>query len=60
MLTAPVLRQCLGEHFGADRTPIVVDLSRVEFFGPTALAIVVDVQQHANAEGHDFVRVASS
>jgi len=37
MLTAPVLRQRLEEHFCADRAPIIVDLSRVEFFGSTAL-----------------------
>ncbi len=30
MLTAPVLRQHLDEHFGA-QAPIVVDLSWVEF-----------------------------
>lgn len=46
MLTAPLLRQHLDEHFGV-QAPIVVDLSRVEFFGSNGLAVVFDAQQRA-------------
>jgi anti-sigma B factor antagonist len=60
MLTAPVLRQRLDEHFGADRAPIIVDLSRVEFFGSTALAVIVDTEQRARAEGRSFALVAGT
>ena len=60
MLTAPVLRQRLDEHFGADRAPIIVDLSRVEFFGSTGLAVMVETQQRASAEGRDFALVAGT
>jgi anti-sigma B factor antagonist len=60
MLTAPVLRQHLDERFCADQAPIIVDLSRVEFFGSTALAIMVEIQQRASIEGRDFVLVAGT
>ena len=60
MMTAPLLRQRLDEHFGADLAPIVVDLSRVEFFGSTALEVMVDAHQRANAQGRDFVLVAGT
>ena len=60
MLTAPLLRQRLDEHFGADRAPIIVDLSRVGFFGSNALAVVVDFHQRASAEGRDFILVAGT
>lgn len=59
MLTAPVLRQHLDEHFGAQAS-IVVDLSRVEFFGSNGLAVVFDAQQRARVEGRDFVLVAGT
>jgi anti-sigma B factor antagonist len=42
MVTAPMLRERLDVLFRADRAPIVVDLSRVEFFGSTGLAVVVN------------------
>lgn len=60
MLTAPVLCQRLDEHFGADHAPIIVDLSRVEFFGSTGLAVIVDTEQRARAEGRNFVLVAGT
>lgn len=60
MLTAPVLRQRLEEHFAADQTPIIVDLSQVEFFGSTALAVLVDTHQRATAEGRTFVLIAKT
>lgn len=60
MLTAPLLRQRIDEHFGADRAPIIVDLSRVEFFGSTGLAIMVDTKQRVSAEGRDFALVAGT
>jgi anti-sigma B factor antagonist len=60
MLTAPMLRQRLDEHFAADRTPIIVDLSQVEFFGSNALAVLVDAHQRAIAEGRTFVLVAGT
>jgi anti-sigma B factor antagonist len=60
MLTAPVLRQRLDEYFGADRAPIIVDLSRVEFFGSNALAVVVDAHHRASAEGRKFILVAGT
>ena len=60
MLTAPVLRQRLEEHFAADQTPIIMDLSQVEFFGSTALAVLVDTHQRATAEGRTFVLIAKT
>ncbi|MGA9309444.1 MAG: STAS domain-containing protein [Pseudonocardiaceae bacterium] len=60
MLTAPVLRQRLDEHFGTDRTPIIVDLSRVEFLGSNALAVLFDVHERASAEGRAFAVVAAT
>jgi anti-sigma B factor antagonist len=60
MLTAPVLRQRLDEHFAADRTPIIVDLSQVEFFGSNALGVLVDAHQRAIADGRIFVLVAGT
>ena len=60
MVTAPVLRERLDVLFRADRAPIVVDLSRVEFFGSTGLAVVVDAQHRAEAEGRVFVLVAGT
>ena len=60
MLTAPVLRQRLEEHFAAGQTPIIVDLSQVEFFGSTALAVLVDTHQRAAAEGRIFVLIAKT
>jgi anti-sigma B factor antagonist len=60
MLTAPVLRQHLDEHFGTDRTPIIVDLSRVEFLGSNALAVLFDVHERASAEGRAFAVVAAT
>ncbi|MGA9692530.1 MAG: STAS domain-containing protein [Pseudonocardiaceae bacterium] len=60
MLTAPVLRQRLDDHFGTDRTPIIVDLSRVEFLGSNALAVLFDVHERASAEGRTFAVVAAT
>ena len=60
MLTAPVLRQRLEEHFAADQTPIIMDLSQVEFFGSNALAVLVDTHQRATAEGRTFVLIAET
>jgi anti-sigma B factor antagonist len=60
MLTAPVLRQGIDEQFSADLAPIIVDLSRVEFFGSTALDVMVKTQQRASAEGRDFLLVAGT
>ena len=58
MVTAPVLRERLDVLFRADRAPIVVDLSRVQLFGSTGLAVVVYAQHRAEAEGRVFVLVA--
>jgi anti-sigma B factor antagonist len=58
VLTAPVLRERLDVLFRADRARIVVDLSRVEFFGSTGLAVVVDAQHRAETEGRAVVLVA--
>lgn len=45
---------------GPDRTPIVVDLSRVEFIGSNALAVLVDVHERASAEGRTLAVVAAT
>lgn len=58
--TAPALREELAEHIEADRTDLVVDLTRVDFMDSTGLGVLVGALKRVRTYGGDLRLVIDS
>ncbi len=52
--TAPTLREELSSHIAADRTDLVVDLTRVDFMDSTGLGVLVGELKKVRTYGGDL------
>lgn len=51
MLTAPDFRACLDEHLAEHIQHLVLNCSRVTFFGSTGLAVLLELKHAAEQQG---------
>ena len=58
--TAPALRSSLDTQLDRSPSTLVIDLSRVPFLGAAGLAVLVEAQKRARAEGVDLRLIATT